>query len=220
MAINLEQKNNDNSMDTKKILLIVLLIAFAILAYFLFFKDKGGSSTQSMSSATQSSFAPVNIDFEFLSSDKVSNLDPFSGIPVLPGFYTASDKQIEPEKIDYGRENPFEEVTKEEIEAAIYRVIESLEEEKDLGELKQSITNSTLYNTSQKQAFIDAIDAKIELIQEEVEALEEANKDAMEIVLDEQTIEEIEEEIEEEVEEVIEESEDEDAEEETNFKVW
>jgi hypothetical protein len=31
MAINLEQKNNDNSMDTKKILLIVLLIAFAIL---------------------------------------------------------------------------------------------------------------------------------------------------------------------------------------------
>lgn len=212
MAINFEQKK-EQGIDSKKILLLVLAIAFAIILYFLFFKGDS-NNTNIIPSTNNNPFVPVNIDFTFLSSSKISNLEEFKGIPVLPGFYSASDKQIEPEKIDYGRENPFKEVTKEEIESAILKLILSLEEEVKLEELKQSIINSTLYNSSQKKDFISAIEAKIEDIQEEIKALEEANKEAMEIIINEETEETIEEELETIIEEESIEEED------SNFKVW
>jgi len=192
MAINFEKKQEDTT-DVKKIILILFIIVLVVAIYFLFFKKDDNTIIQNMNN---NAFAPINIDFTFISSEEINNLKEFKGIPVLPGFYTASDKQIQPEKIDYGREDPFKEVTKGEIELAIFKLIARLEEEQELEELKQSIVNSTLYNTSQKKVFIKSIEDKIKSLKEEKE-------EGMEIV-----IESPEEQTEEQTEDPL------------NFKVW
>lgn len=177
MAINFEEKK-DNKTDIKKIAIAVIVIVLIIIIYFMFFK-KENNTIQNSSTA----FSPISIDYSFLNSEKVANLEEFRGIPVLPGFYIASDKQIQPEEIETGRENPFKQVTKEEVEQAILKVITRLTEEEPLEELKQSIINSSLYNTDQKETFISIIEAKIEEIREINETgIEIINEEGIEVI--------------------------------------
>jgi len=192
MAIDFSEKTNKNSINTNKIIIIVVFLVLAVVA-FLFFKN-GGFNSGEIKEQPQM-FQPINIDLDFISSLEFKNLENFRGIPVLPGFFEASETVTQAEKIEYGRQNPFMTVSQEEIELAITKAIQKITTFEEIEEMRNLIQNSTLYTTSQKNSLI----LKLEDQKKVLEHILEQEMEGEEIILIEEentegTIELIEEE--------------------------
>lgn len=169
MAIDFNEKEKKN-IDTKKIIILVVVLAIAIVL-FLFFKNKGSNGSENED--PKKLFEPISIDFDFISSEKFNTLESFHGIPVLPGFFEASDKKTQLEKIEAGRENPFKEVSLEEIESAVTKIIEKIDTFEEIEEMRSFIDNFTLYTQKQKANLISKLEVQKKIIEEKLE--EESN---------------------------------------------
>lgn len=162
MAIDLNEKKEIN-FSISRVVIIVIIIIFVIAIFLIINKNSG---TVSNGSSSERMFEPINIDFSFITSESFDNLQKFQGIPVLPGFFEASDQTIEIEKIEYGRDNPFSDVSSEEIELAVLKVIQKLDTFNDIEEMRSVITSSSLYTDSQKEIFNTALDEQSEAVEE------------------------------------------------------
>lgn len=169
MAIEFNEEKNTNISLNKNI--ILLLVLFLGVIAFLLFKNGTFCSKEEIVSSVEM-FEPINIDFDFITSKEFKELENFKGIPVLPGFFEASDTETPAEKIEVGRENPFKEISLMEIEMAVIKVIEKIEEIDEIEEMRTLIQNSLLYGSAQKELFLQKL-----LEQEEYLSIEEEEED-------------------------------------------
>jgi hypothetical protein len=167
MAIDFnKEKENNNPNLNKIIILVVVLVVFGVC--FFFFKNGGfGSNEENITQGQM--YQPINIDFDFIASEEFQGLENFRGIPVLPGFFDASDTKIQAEKIEYGRTNPFKEVSFEEIELAIVKVIQKIMTLEEIEEMKTMIQSSSLYTTAEKNSLFTKINEQEEVIRKMLE---------------------------------------------------
>jgi len=162
MAIEFTEKENNSFGSNKIIILIIVLILGIVL--FIFFKNGAFGSEQEIVESGQM-FQPINIDFNFISSEQFKSLENFRGIPVLPGFFDASDTKTQAEKIEHGRENPFKAVSSEEIELAVTKVIQKINTFEELEEMRNIIQNSSLYESKQKESLLKKLDEQNEILE-------------------------------------------------------
>lgn len=162
MAIDFTEKENNSFGSNKIIILIIVLILGVIL--FIFFKNGAFGSEQEITDSKQM-FQPIDIDFNFISSEEFKSLEKFRGIPVLPGFFDASDNKTQAEKIEHGRENPFKAVSSDEIELAVTKVIQKLNTFEELEEMRNIIQNSSLYESKQKKSLLKKLDEQNEILE-------------------------------------------------------
>ncbi|MDD4661825.1 MAG: hypothetical protein PHG24_00910 [Candidatus Pacebacteria bacterium] len=155
-------KNQENKIFSNKFFPLGIILLVGILV-FIFFKT-GAFSSQNEIVGSEQMFQPINIDFEFLNSEEFQSLEKFSGIPVLSGFFSASDTEIDPEVIEPGRDNPFESVSSSEIELAVTKVILKIDTFEGIEEMKLTIENSTLYTAAQKKSLLKKLDEQNEML--------------------------------------------------------
>ncbi|MDD4358470.1 MAG: hypothetical protein PHY30_01485 [Candidatus Pacebacteria bacterium] len=179
MAIEFNQKSNSNFNLNKVIVVIVLLAVLVII--FLFFKNGGFSSEKEEQARTQL-FEPINIDFDLITSEDFKNLESFRGIPVLPGFFDASLTVTRAEVIENGRENPFKEVSQDEIDLAITKAIQKITNLEGIDEMAGFIQDSTLYTDFEKKSLLLKLDDQKKVI----EKGSEEEPQGEEIVLDQE----------------------------------
>lgn len=176
MAIDFNPKENNSSNSNKFIIIMVVLII--LIVCFFFFKNKNLNSKEVVLPGQM--YQPINIDFNFISSEEFLQLENFRGIPVLPGFFDASDTQIKEEKIAVGRDNPFKEVSFKEIELAIIKVIQQLMTLEEIGEMRSAIESSSLYTEQEKNSLYTKLNEQEEIVKlmlNSEEKTEEKNED-------------------------------------------
>lgn len=187
MAIDFQNEQKSNPNIAKIIILVVVLV----LAVFIFIFFKNGGFGSDMTEEQNQLFEPINIDFELLSSEKFRNLENLTGILVLPGFIDASISKTEAELIEAGRKNPFSEVSMEEIDYAVIKVIEKMETIAELDQMKETIIKSNLYIESEKQTFFNKIEERktfLQVVPEEVIPEGEVILPGEEVVVEEEVI--------------------------------
>lgn len=161
MAIDFTEK--ENNFDSKKVIILIIVLILGVIL-FIFFKNGAFGSEQEITDSKQM-FQPIDIDFNFISSEEFKSLEKFRGIPVLPGFFDASDNKTQAEKIEHGRENPFKAVSSEEIELAVTKVIQKLNTFEELEEMRNIIQNSSLYEPKQKESLLEKLDEQNEILE-------------------------------------------------------
>ncbi|HOI59988.1 MAG TPA: hypothetical protein PKU93_01540 [Candidatus Pacearchaeota archaeon] len=172
MAIDFNNKENSKT-SPNKIIIVVVVLAVLFVCFF-FFKNGGFGSEEVVSQGQM--FQPISIDFDFISSEEFQQLENFRGIPVLPGFFDASDTKTEAEKIASGRNNPFKEVSFEEIELAVVKVIQKLMTFEEIEEMRSTIENSLLYTEKEKNSLHVKLNEQEEMIKRMLEPDEEESK--------------------------------------------
>lgn len=214
MAIEFNEENiNNNSPNVIKIILVVVAIIGIIVVFLFLNKNK----QEEIEKTPTRMFPEISINFDFISSGEFRGLQEFDGIPVLPGFYDASNKQIEPENIEIGRSDPFGAVTDEEIKIAVSKVILKINDLKALQDLETSILSSNIYTDEQKSDLQEQIKKKIEEVEKEIEEGPQGEEIILETPPIKEEIIEVIEEVEEEINEIIEEVEEENT---NKTKTW
>ncbi|MDD4333848.1 MAG: hypothetical protein PHS00_01680 [Candidatus Pacebacteria bacterium] len=168
MAIDFRNENN-NKIFSSKLLIPAIVLIVGILVFIVFKTGVFSSQNEIIESAQM--FQPIVIDFDFLKGEEFQALEKFSGIPVLSGFFSASDTEVDPEIIEPGRVNPFEIVSSSEIELAVVKVILRISTIEEIENMKTIINESSLYTSSEKKNLLSKLEEQrktLEVVEEEI----------------------------------------------------
>ncbi|MDD2548372.1 MAG: hypothetical protein PHO04_02740 [Candidatus Pacebacteria bacterium] len=165
MAIEFNEKRKIN-VDLSKIIMGATILVLLVIVV-MFIKNGASFNLKKEQAVIVEKPETITIDFEFLSAENFKNLEGLKGIPMLPGFFEASDTKIEIEKIEYGRTNPFMQISEREIESAIVRAIQKIKTEQELEEVRIIIQRSSRYTSLQKSLFLQKINEQAMFLQGE-----------------------------------------------------
>jgi len=179
MAIDFRNENS-NKIFSSKLLIPAIVLIVGVLVFIVF--KAGVFSSQNEVVESGQMFQPIVIDFDFLKGEEFQALEKFSGIPVLSGFFSASDTEVAAEVIEPGRVNPFGTVSSSEIEMAVTKIILKLETIEEIENMKISIEESSLYTSSQKKTLLLKIEEQRKIIETPIIEEEEVNVPVEEII--------------------------------------